>query len=157
MNPKKFANKFEDFRFELHKEVQPAERFLQRRAGDCDDYAVLADFVLPARGYETRLIHIRLAGMIAHAVCYVTEDKVYLDYNKRNVFFTLTKSDPSLRAIASKVADSLGTNWTSVSEFVYSYDHDYKTITATVVRTNDPALDPPPTKAPLPSNAFDVD
>ena len=28
---------------------------------------------------------------VAHAVCYVPESKGYLDYNNRNVFFTVTK------------------------------------------------------------------
>lgn len=157
LNAKKFPGYFETFRFELHKEVQPPNQFLQNRAGDCDDYAVLADHLLPRRGFETRLVHVRLAGMVAHAVCYVTEDKAYLDYNNRAVFFRLTKAKPSLRAIAEKVADSLNANWTSASEFLYSYETDRKTITATVVRTDDPDRDPPAGKAPPPQNSLLVD
>ncbi len=157
LSPKKFANFFENFAYELHDEVQPAFKFLARERGDCDDYAVLADHVLPDFGYETRLVHVRLAGRIAHAVCFVTEDRIYLDYNNRQVFFTTTRSSPALRAIAEKVARSLDANWTSASEFVFSYETDQKRITATVVRTADPNQDPPPRKAPPPNSGFLVD
>ncbi|MCC5021510.1 MAG: hypothetical protein J6386_01230 [Candidatus Synoicihabitans palmerolidicus] len=150
LTPKKFASYFETFRYRLHREVQPANRFLLSRSGDCDDYAVLADHVLPSRGYETRLVHVRLAGMVDHAVCYVTEQKAYLDYNNRAVFFNLTRAKPSLRAIAEKVANSLNANWTSASKFLYTHESDRKTITTTVVRTADPAKDPSPRKAPAP-------
>ncbi|WP_221029569.1 transglutaminase-like domain-containing protein [Actomonas aquatica] len=150
LTPKSYASFFEDFEYRLFREVQPPDQFLLNRVGDCDDYAILADHLLPKHGYETRLIHVRLAGMVSHAVCYVTEERVYLDYNNRAVFFRLTKSKPSLRAIAQKVADSLNANWTSASEFVYTYVSDRKVITATVVRTADPADDPPPGKAPPP-------
>lgn len=157
LTPKKFANYFERFAFELHEAVQSAPKFLARERGDCDDYAVLADFVLPHHGFETRLVHIRLAGKIDHAVCFVTEEKAYLDYNNRAVFFTMTRSSPDLRTIAEKVADSLDANWTSASEFVFSYETNHKTVTATVVRTADPQTDPPPRKAPVPDSGFQVD
>ncbi len=157
LTPKKFAAYFETFRFELFHHVQSPDEFLRNRRGDCDDYAVLADHVLPERGYETRLIHVRLAGMVAHAVCYVTEDRAYLDYNNRAVFFRTTKAKPALRDIADKVAASLNANWTSASEFVYSYETDRKIITATVVRTADPAKDPPPKKAPAPKSSLLVE
>jgi len=157
LTPKKFANFFELFDFELHKEVQPAHEFLMRKRGDCDDYAVLADLILPAHGYETRLVHVRLAGQIAHAVCFITEDRVYLDFNNRNVFFSVARSSADLRTIADKVARSLDANWTSASEFVFSYESDHKVVTATVVRTADPSLDPPPRKASAPSSGFQVD
>ena len=157
LNPKKFAAYFETFRYRLHRYVQPADEFMAKRVGDCDDYAVLADHVLPKKGFETRLIHVRLAGMVAHAVCYVSENKAYLDYNNRDVFFTLTKAKPSLRHIANKVARSLDANWTSASEFVYSYETDRKLVTATVVRTNDPKDDPPPRKAAIPRSRLIVD
>lgn len=151
LTPKRFAAYFESFDYEVRREVQPAELFLARRKGDCDDYAVLADQVLRPHGYQTRLIHVRLAGMIAHAVCYVHEDKAYLDYNNRAVFFTLTRAKPSLRDIARKVADSLEANWTSASEFVYSPETNRKTIVATVVRTAPPDEDPPLGASPAPS------
>ena len=98
------------------------------------DYAVLADFVLKKHGLDTRLIHIRLAGRVAHAVCYVTENKAYLDYNNRAVFFTLARSGSDLRDIAAKVAHSLDSNWTSASEFSYSYDTRRKTMITTIAQ-----------------------
>lgn|GEM_PF-865915 len=157
LTPKKFAGFFELFDFELHKEIQPAHKFLMRQRGDCDDYAVLADHILPAHGYETRLVHVRLAGQIAHAVCFITEDGVYLDFNNRNVFFSVARSSPDLRTIAEKVARSLNANWTSASEFVFSYETEHKVVTATVARTADPSLDPAPRKASAADSGFQVD
>lgn len=152
LNAKKFASHFGDFAYEFNGPIQPATTFLARERGDCDDYAVLADFVLRKHGYGTRLIHIRLAGRVAHAVCYVTENKAYLDYNNRNVFFTLTRSGPDIRDIASKVAKSLEANWTTASEFSYSYATRRKTMIATVSQTGGEATPGSP-----PSSAFDVD
>jgi len=142
MNPKRFASLFEDFAYEYSPVVQPAERFLQARSGDCDDYAVLADHVLREKSFSPRLIHVRMVGRVAHAVCYVTENRAYLDYNNRRVFFTLTRSGSSLREIATKVADSLEANWTSASEFTFAYETNRKQFTLTVVKTDDPASDP---------------
>jgi hypothetical protein len=133
LTAKKFASYFGDFAYEFNADIQSASVFLRREKGDCDDYAVLADYVLKPRG--TRLIHIRLAGRVAHAVCYVAENKAYLDYNNRNVFFTLTKSGAEIRDIASKVAASLEANWTTASEFTYSYATRRKTMITTVSQT----------------------
>jgi hypothetical protein len=152
LTAKKFASYFADFEYEFNGPIQPAAAFLARERGDCDDYAVLADHVLGKRGLKTRLIHIRLAGRIAHAVCYVNENRAYLDYNNRNVFFTLTRSGSDIRDIAGKVADSLEANWTTASEFSYSYATRRKTMVATVSRTGGEAK-PPPTHSP----AFDVE
>lgn len=156
LTPKRFAGFFESFDYKFFSRVQPPSQFLGYREGDCDDYAAIADHVLRPDGYTTRLIHIRLAGMVAHAVCYVEEDRIYLDYNNRNVFFTLTKARPSIRAIAEKVARSLNANWTSASEFLYSYQTDRKTVVSTVTRTDPPATDPPLGASPAP-NRFQVD
>lgn len=152
LNAKKFASHFGDFAYEFNGPIQPAQTFLARERGDCDDYAVLADFVLKKHGFDTRLIHIRLAGRVAHAVCYVNENKAYLDYNNRNVFFTLTRSGPDIRDIATKVARSLEANWTSASEFSYSYDTRRKTMIATVSQTGGEVVPGSPH-----SSAFDVD
>ena len=135
INAKKFANYFGDFVFEFNSAIQPPDVFLARERGDCDDYAVLADFVLKKHGLGTRLIHIRLAGRVAHAVCYVTESNAYLDYNNRAYFFTLARSGPDIRDIATKVAASLQVNWTTASEFIYSYDTRRKTMISTVSKT----------------------
>jgi hypothetical protein len=152
LNAKKFAAHFGDFAYEFNGPIQPANTFLARERGDCDDYAVLADHVLKKRGYATRLIHIRLAGRVAHAVCYVTENKAYLDYNNRSVFFTLTRSGAELREIAAKVAASLEANWTTASEFSYSYATRRKTMIATVSLTGGEPVPGAPR-----SSAFDVD
>ena len=134
LNAKKFANYFGDFGYEFNSAILPPEEFLARQRGDCDDYAVLADFVLSKHGLGTRLVHVRLSGRVAHAVCYVTEGKAYLDYNNRKFFVTLKRSGPDLRTIANKVADSLSASWTTASEFTYSYETRRKTLTATVSR-----------------------
>lgn len=141
MNPKRFASQFEEFAYEYSAPVQPAETFLWSRRGDCDDYAVLADHVLSRKGFTTRLIHVRMVGRVAHAVCYVTENHAYLDYNNRRVFFTLTRSGETLREIAQKVADSLEANWTSASEFTFAYGTNKKQFGITVVKTDPPASD----------------
>jgi hypothetical protein len=148
MNAKRFAGNFEEFRFEFHAEIQPVDEFLQRRRGDCDDYAILADQVLSRRNFTTMLVHVRLAGMVTHAVCYVHEDRAYLDYNNRKIFFTLSRSNGSLRDIATKVADSLEATWTSASSFTYSYETDQKKMVRTIVKTDPPETDDEPGKSP---------
>ena len=135
LTPKKFASYFGDFAYEFNGPIQSPSTFLARKKGDCDDYSVLADHVLSKHGYKTRLIHVRLTGRVAPAVCYVEESRAYLDFNNRNVFFTLTRSSPDLREIASKVAQSLEASWTTASEFTYAYATRRKTMIATVSQT----------------------
>lgn len=153
LTAKKFASYFADFAYELNGPIQPAAAFLAREKGDCDDYAVLADFVLKKHNLGTRLIHIRLTGRVAHAVCYVTENKAYLDYNNRAVFFTLTRCGSEIRDIAAKVADSLQSSWTTASEFSYSYDTRRKLMIATISQTGEPVGSPAPGR----SSPFNVD
>jgi hypothetical protein len=145
LTPKKFASYFGDFEYEFNGPIQSPSDFLARKKGDCDDYSVLADHVLSQHGYKTRLIHVRLTGRVAHAVCYVEESRGYLDFNNRGVFFTLTRSAPDIREIASKVAKSLEASWTTASEFTYSYATRRKTMIATVSQTGGavPATSPP--------------
>ena len=142
MTPKRFANYFGDFDFEVHDYVQDPNAFLDSRKGDCQDYATLADYVLSRKGYNTRLIHIRLEGREAHAVCYVTESRAYLDYNNRVYFINLQKCGPRIRQIADKVAESFEGNWTSASEFTYDLNADKKHFGRTVVKTEPPEQDP---------------
>ncbi len=149
LTPKKFAAHFGDFGYEFNAPIQPAGTFLARKRGDCDDYSVLAAHVLAQHGYTTRLIHVRLTGRVAHAVCYVNEAKAYLDYNNRKVFFTLTRSGPDLRDIASKVAQSLEASWTTASEFTYSYSTRRKTMIATVSQTGGVETASPPQSSPF--------
>ncbi len=120
---------------------------------------ILADHVLRRRELNTVLVHIRMAGMVAHAVCYVNEDRACLDYNNRNVFFTLSRSSPSLREIATKVVRSPEGNWTTASSFTYSYATGQKQMLHTIAKTDPPELDDRPREQPgegsrlLPSSA----
>ena len=155
INARTFAGYFADFAYEFNEAIQPATVFLAREKGDCDDYAVLADFVLKKHGLETRLIHIRLTGRVAHAVCYITENRAYLDYNNRAVFFTLSRSGPDIRDIAAKVADSLEASWTTASEFSYSYETRRKVMIATISKTGEAVGNPSP--VPGKSAPFNVD
>jgi hypothetical protein len=153
LTAKKYASYFGNFAYEFSQPIQTGPVFLARQKGDCDDYAVLADYVLRQKGQNTRLVHVRLAGRVAHAVCYVNESGAYLDYNNRAVFFTLSKSGPEIRDIAAKVAKSLEANWTTASEFTYSYATQRKTMISTVSQTGG-AVEPP---APGKSSPFHVD
>ena len=154
LDARKFAGYFGNFTYEFNNPIQSATAFLAREKGDCDDYAVLADFVLKKHRFGTRLIHIRLAGRVAHAVCYVSESKAYLDYNNRAVFFTLARSGPDIRDIASKVAQSLEANWTTASEFNYSYATRRKTMIVTISQTGERVDTPAP--GPAKPSVFNV-
>jgi transglutaminase-like putative cysteine protease len=142
MTPKRFADYFEDFEYEYHDEVQDPVVFLRTQRGDCDDYAILGDYVLARRGLETRLIHVRMVGQVAHDVCYVVSVKSYLDYNLRMYYRNLERSGPTVREIAARVADSFKSNWTSASEYTYTYDEGVKHMIFTVVKTDPPDEDP---------------
>jgi hypothetical protein len=83
-----------------------------------------------------------MVGRVAHAVCYIVEDRAYLDYNNRRYSFNLQRSGPSIREIASKVARSLESNWTSATEFTYDYKTEVKNALFTVVKTEPPGNDP---------------
>jgi len=143
LTPRQFANLFENFRYGYSPYVQPVEDFLNDRDGDCDDYAILAGHVLSQKGYTTRIVRVVLAGSdIAHAICYVTENKAYLDYNNRKYSITLERAGPTLRQIATKVADSFEKNWTSATEYTFSYASYRKVTRYTVVKTDPAERDP---------------
>jgi hypothetical protein len=144
MSPKKFAGLFDGFSFETHPfDVQDPEVFLSTRTGDCIDYAVLADYVLKRNGYDTRLIRVEMVGKnMGHAVCYVTQDRIYMDYNNRRYFLSLVRSGPSIREIATKVAASFDAHWTFASEFTYDYNTSNKKVVLTVVQTDPASMDP---------------
>ncbi len=142
LTPKKFADQFEEFTYEFIGYVQDPEVFLRTKNGDCDDYAILAAHVLAKKELTPRLIHVRMVGRVAHAVCYIVEDRAYLDYNNRRYSFNLQRSGPSIREIASKVARSLESNWTSATEFTYDYKTEVKNALFTVVKTEPPGNDP---------------
>ncbi|MEW6156781.1 MAG: transglutaminase domain-containing protein [Verrucomicrobiota bacterium] len=134
LTPQKFAKHFDSFRYVYHDEVQTPEAFLLTEAGDCDDYATLADLVLREKGYTTRLVAVRMPG-ITHVVCYVVEVKAYLDFNNRVYLKRLVSSDGSLKDIARKVAKSFEASWTSASEFTYS--EGLKRLVQTISKTDD--------------------
>jgi soluble cytochrome b562 len=134
MTPKKFAAYFKDFEYKFHADIQPPKEFLATKSGDCDDYAILADRVLRKHGFTTRLISVRMPGLLTHVVCYVSEEKVYLDFNNRVYLSRTEKSGPDLREIAQKVARSFEANWTSVSEF--TYHEGVKELVQTVSKTD---------------------
>lgn len=142
LTPKRFANHFEDFTYEFIDYVQDPDVFLRTRTGDCDDYAVLASYVLGRKKFTPRLIHVRMVGRVPHAVCYVMESKAYLDYNNRRYAFNLERCGPTIREIATKVARSFEANWTSATEFTYDYKTEVKLALFTVVKTEPPAKDP---------------
>ncbi len=142
LTPKRFAAHFERFEYEFHPEVQPPEVFLASERGDCDDYAILADYVLKKKNFTTRLVRVSLVGRVAHDVCYVIQSRAYLDYNNRKYASTLESSGRRLRQIAEEVADSFHANWTSASEYSYDYATEKKTIGQTVVKTDASSRDP---------------
>ena len=142
LTAKRFAAQFERFEYEFHPEVQRPDVFLSNERGDCDDYAILADYVLKKRSIGTKLVRIALVGRVAHDVCYVIPNKAYLDYNNRKYSSNLEGSGRRLRQIAKEVADSFEANWTSASEYSYDYDTEKKIIGVTVVKTDPPARDP---------------
>ena len=151
MTPRHFGNLFGDFRYEYCPYVLPVDEFLRDRTGDCDDYALLADYILSRDGYRTRYVQVSLAGSdLVHAICYVAENKAYLDYNNRKYEVNLERSGSTLRQIAAKVADSFEKNWTSATEYSFSYATNRKTPRYTVVKTDPPDRDPDLRAAPSP-------
>jgi hypothetical protein len=143
LSPKEFADLFTHFRFEGSPIIRPPEQFLGERRGDCDDYTVLADLVLAKHGYQTRCIQVRFAGdNVGHAVCYVTENRAYLDYNNRRYFVNLERSGQTIRQIAKKIAASFELDWTTAAEFTYNYATMRKKLAFVVVKTDPPEKDP---------------
>lgn len=136
MTPKRFARYFSDFDYEYHPEIQSPENFLRKRAGDCADYATLADKILRPRGYNTRLIYIGLSDSTAHTVCYIEQEKGYLDFNNRACLFKIEHCGASVEEIAAKVAKSFRADWAFASEF--TYDRGRQHFSATVSKLNPP-------------------
>src|SRR5689334_10894087 len=71
MSPKDFAELFARFFYEFSPRVLPPDVFVSQRAGDCDDYAILASHILGRKGYTVRLMQIQLTGNnVDHAIAY---------------------------------------------------------------------------------------
>ena len=104
------------------------------------DYMVLGDAVLSSQGYPSRLLLIRMPGVMGDDVCYVSPQSSFIFYDSTNRAFAMEPSGSTIRQIASTFSDSLGQNWTSASEFAYS--NGVSTILATVVEVNNPSTDP---------------
>ena len=115
LTPKRFIEYFSDFSFKLGEKQQPPADFLANRCGDCDDFATLASDILNGKGYETHVIVVSMDAGV-HVVCYVTQEKAYLDYNNR-ASHLLVASDGSLTDIGEKVAASFHSTWRTASEF----------------------------------------
>jgi hypothetical protein len=118
LTPELLARRFARFAFQFQAAVQEPEEFLRRRAGDCDDFAILAAMLLRERGYTPRLIAVRMPAEV-HVVCYISEIGGYLDYNLRNARHPVVPSPPALDEIAHRVAAAFRQPWTSVSEFTF--------------------------------------
>ena len=131
LTPERLAAHFSQFKFELRAKVQPPQKFLERRAGDCDDFATLAADVLRAFGYPPHLVEVRMPGSL-QAVCYIAETRSNLDFNRRGSFQRAVPWDGSLTDIAARVARSFNTEWTAVTEF--SWERGSERTLQTVVR-----------------------
>jgi hypothetical protein len=118
LTPENLIRSFAGFTFELSAEPQDAEAFLQRKRGDCDDFASLASQLLTARGYQTRLVAVMLEHQ-THVVCYVEAARGFLDFNHRADAQPIIQSDGSLEDIANKVAGDFRSRWQTASEFRY--------------------------------------
>jgi len=119
LTPENLIRSFAGFTYELNAEPQDAETFLQRKRGDCDDFANLASRLLTDRGYKTRLVAVMLEHQ-THVVCYVEEGRGFLDFNHRADAQPIIKSDGSLEDIAQKVAGDFRSHWRTASEIRYT-------------------------------------
>jgi hypothetical protein len=122
LTPERFIRTFADFGFESSRTVREPQVFLQRRCGDCDDFATLAADLLAKRGYTTRLIAVYMPKEV-HVVCYVAEINGYLDYNRRQEASPVVKCDSELSSIAGSVAGSFHSEWLSASQYKFQSGH----------------------------------
>jgi hypothetical protein len=118
LTPEGLARDFADFTFEQAQQVQPPETFLQRKRGDCADFANLASIVLAHRGYHTKLVVVMMSKQ-THVVCYVKEAGGFLDFNHRADSRPVIESNGSVEDIAGKVAAYFRRDWHMASIFRY--------------------------------------
>jgi Transglutaminase-like domain len=118
LTPEGLARVMADFSFELTSHLQAPEAFLQRKRGDCADFANLASTVLTHHGYTTKLVVVMMSKQ-THVVCYVKEAGGFLDYNHRADAHPVIPSDGSLEDIAGKVAGDFRSQWRMASAFRY--------------------------------------
>ncbi len=118
LTPESLLHSFANFNFELGDRVQDPETFLERKRGDCDDFARLAADLLAERGYKTKLVTVMMKAQ-THVVCYVQEARGFLDFNHRADLRPVVPSDGSLEDIALKVSTYFRSNWWMASEIKY--------------------------------------
>ena len=118
LTPENLIRSFAGFTFELSAQPQDAEAFLQRKRGDCDDFASLASRLLTDHGYKIKLVAVMMERQ-THVVCYVEEAHGFLDFNHRADADPIIKSDGSLEDIAQKVGGDFRSRWQTASEFRY--------------------------------------
>lgn len=116
---RRFAARFSDFRYTYGERVRTSDEFLRARAGDCDDYAVLAASVFSRHGYRTELLSIRVREAV-HVVCHLPEAGGYLDFNHRSDGDGLTRCGSDWKEIADRVAVDFSSAWISVTAFTHS-------------------------------------
>jgi sugar lactone lactonase YvrE len=110
------------------------------------DYIILADQVLPGKGYTPRLMVINMPGIVADDACYVSETSSFIHYSRTNCSLQLISSGSTIRQIATSLASSLNLDWTSASEFTYS--NGLYQVLATVIETEPSSSDPVAGKKP---------
>lgn len=103
------------------------------------DYIILAGLVLPTKGYAARLIMVNMPGLTDDG-CYVTQAQSFIHYNPTNSALQLIPSGPTIRQIATTLANNLNLDWTTASEFTYS--NGVGQILATVVEADPASSDP---------------
>ncbi len=118
LTPESLLRCFANFSFELGERVQDPETFLERKRGDCDDFACLAASLLAERGYKTKLVTVMMQAQ-THVVCYVQEARGFLDFNHRADPRPVVPSDGSLEDIALKVSTYFRSKWWMASEIKY--------------------------------------
>jgi hypothetical protein len=118
LTPDSFIRHFADFTYELGDQVQEPESFLERKRGDCDDFAKLASDVLTQRGYKTKVVVVMMEKE-THVVCYVAEAHGFLDFNFRAAAKPIIESDGSLEDVAQKVSAYFRSKWHMASEVRY--------------------------------------
>jgi hypothetical protein len=116
--PETLIRLFSGFTFELNAQRQAPEMFLQRKRGDCDDFANVANSLLSSRGYKTKLVMVMMEQQ-THIVCYVEEARGFLDFNHRADAKPIIESDGTLEDIAQKVSKDFRAPWRTAAEFTY--------------------------------------
>jgi hypothetical protein len=104
------------------------------------DYIILADQVLPGKGYTPRLIVVNMPGIVCDDACYVNQNSCFIHYSHTNSVLQLIASGATIRNVASALAEWLQLDWTSASEFTWS--NGMGQILATVIETEAPSSDP---------------